>query len=263
MNIFKFFNKSKSKVQFGYGKNILDFDLLDKIASENSTIYSSNSPYPHIIIDEFVTIDWVRKIAAEFSDLSNERNWLDFNGKNHRGKVVQQNKYHISDENLLGPYTQRLHYELKSEKFLYFLEKLTSIKNIIPDALNLGGGIHLNKKGAFLKIHADFNVHSKWKLDRKLNLLLYLNDSWNESFGGHLELWDRQMQECKVKILPIAGRCVIFSTGRDTYHGHPDPISCPDEVTRKSIALYYYANRESVEKVESHSTLWKDRPEVD
>jgi Rps23 Pro-64 3,4-dihydroxylase Tpa1-like proline 4-hydroxylase len=91
-------------------------------------------------------------------------------------------------------------------------------------------------------VHADFNRHEKLNLDRRLNLLLYLNRDWKEEYGGHLQLWTRDMGRCVVKVLPVFNRCVVFSTTDFSYHGHPDPLTCPPGRTRKSIAMYYYTN---------------------
>ncbi|MDQ6882334.1 MAG: 2OG-Fe(II) oxygenase, partial [Pseudomonadota bacterium] len=121
---------------------------------------------------------------------------------------------------------------------------------------------HMNCRGAMLKLHADFNRHPNWHLDRRLNLLLYLNQDWQASFGGDLELWDREMAACRQRIAPVAGRCVIFSTSSTSFHGHPDPIECPDDVTRKSIALYYYTNVPREDAAQIHSTLWQSRPDA-
>ena len=98
------------------------------------------------------------------------------------------------------------------------------------------------KKGGFLKVHSDFNLHPQLNLNRRLNLLLYLNKDWKEEWGGHLELWDKDMKSCKVKISPNFNKLVIFNTTDYSFHGHPNPLACPEDVTRKSLALYYYTN---------------------
>jgi|GEM_PF-2675273 len=65
----------------------------------------------------------------------------------------------------------------------------------------------------------------------------------------------------KKKILPIFNRCTIFSTTDFSYHGHPEPLTCTEGNTRKSLALYYYSNgRPAAEIAESHSTIFKSRP---
>jgi hypothetical protein len=116
-----------------------------------------------------------------------------------------------------------------------------------------------------LKIHADFNKHPRTKLDRRLNVLVYLNENWDESYGGHFELWDKEMKGCQKKILPFFNRMALFSTTSDSYHGHPNPLTCPPDRTRKSLALYYYTNGRPAEELvagkEDHNTLFKHRAE--
>jgi hypothetical protein len=230
-----------------------------KTARDRAHEYAVASPFPHAVIDDFIDGKTVAKVAGEFPSRDDAVAWLDYNGSDAAGKPLQHRKYHISEEGRLGSTTQRLLYELKSARFLEVLGALTGIEDLIPDAHNHGGGIHMSCRGALLKVHADFNRHPTWHLDRRLNLLLYLNESWQDSYGGDLELWDADMKQCRRRIAPIAGRCVIFSTSSTSYHGHPDPIICPEEETRKSIALYYYTNRRNDEG-NGHSTLWQSRP---
>jgi hypothetical protein len=42
----------------------------------------------------------------------------------------------------------------------------------------------------------------------------------------------------------------MFSTTDYSYHGHPDPLSCPPDRSRRSLALYYYTNGRPAEEVE-------------
>ncbi|WP_162625617.1 2OG-Fe(II) oxygenase, partial [Mycolicibacterium llatzerense] len=116
--------------------------------------------------------------------------------------------------------------------------------------------------GGFLKVHADFNRHHRLNLDRRLNGLLYLNKDWEESWGGHIQLWDRDMQHCVQKSLPIFNRFLLFATTDFSYHGHPDPLTCPPHRARRSMALYYYTNGRPDEERSSseHSTLFRARP---
>ena len=124
--------------------------------------------------------------------------------------------------------------------------------------------MHQIVRGGKLAIHADFNTHRRYGLDRRLNLLLYLNKNWREEYGGHLELWDRNMSGCQAKVLPVFNRVMIFSTTDYTYHGHPDPLNCPDGMTRKSLALYYFTNgRPNSEISTEHSTVFRARNERD
>ena len=100
--------------------------------------------------------------------------------------------------------------------------------------------------GGYLNVHADFTVHPiRRDLRRRVNLLVYLNDDWKDEYEGHLELWSRDMKTCHARISPLLNRCVIFDTNVDSYHGVPEPLRCPPDRTRNSMALYYYTFDES------------------
>jgi len=150
---------------------------------------------------------------------------------------------------------------MNSQVFLQFLQNLTGIEGLLPDPRLQGGGMHQIERGGRLGVHVDFNRHRTSKLDRRLNVLLYLNKDWSEDYGGHFEMWDRQMERCVQRVLPIFNRLVVFSTTETSWHGHPDPLTCPEDRTRKSLALYYYTNgRPDSEVAETHSTKFRTRP---
>lgn len=153
---------------------------------------------------------------------------------------------------------------LNSLPFLQFLEQLTSIPNLIPDPNFIGGGFHEIKPGGFLKMHVDLNKHYGNQLDRRLNVLVYLNENLDDSYGDHFELWNADVTKCVKRVLPLFNRMVVFLTMPGSYHGHPNPLTCPPDRSRRSLALYYYTNGRPDEEVsEANSTLWKTRRGID
>jgi Rps23 Pro-64 3,4-dihydroxylase Tpa1-like proline 4-hydroxylase len=232
---------------------VLNSERLKSLAEKLSGVYASAEPFPHIVIDDFLPTDVLRRVAENFPNAGNIE-WYKF--ADPRSK-----KLAAEDESLIEDNARWLLYQLNSATFMKFLETLTGIEGLIPDPYFAGGGLHQIERGGYLKIHADFNRHPKLKLDRRLNLLLYLNENWKEEYGGHLELWDREMEQAVHRILPIFNRCVIFSTTDTSYHGHPEPLTCPSGMTRKSLALYYYSNGRPAEEVShEHGTLTRPRP---
>lgn len=158
-------------------------------------------------------------------------------------------------------FTRNFLLNLNSSAFLSFLEQVTGISGLISDPYFDGGGLHQICRGGNLKIHSDYNKHKNLNLDRRINLLLYLNKNWREEYGGHLEFWDRNMTACRKRIAPVFNRTVIFGTTDYTYHGHPELLECPEHVTRKSLALYYFSNGRPREEIsEGHGTLFRSRP---
>jgi Rps23 Pro-64 3,4-dihydroxylase Tpa1-like proline 4-hydroxylase len=205
-------------------------------APELKKQYQDNQPFPHIVIDNAFNIDMVSEVERELSVFS------DWDGE--KSFYGSSKKRHCATPGKLPPATNTLLNYLNSAEFLLPLESLTGISGLIPDPYLYGGGVHSIIRGGFLKIHADFNWHEKLLLHRRINLLLYLNSDWDPSWGGALELWDAKMEMKHVDVMPIINRLVIFNTTDFSYHGHPEPLNCPENRARNSIALYYYsANR--------------------
>jgi len=233
-------------------------EYLIQLAKANQQRYAQALPFPHIVIDNFLPTEVLDAVLSEFPQ-PEQINWTKY-------EDTAQVKLASTTETQLGIATRLLLHQFNSSVFLNFLETLTGIDGIIPDPHFAGGGLHQIVRGGFLKVHVDFNRHFKLRLDRRLNLLLYLNQNWEESYGGQLELWDRDMTACQTSILPVFNRCVIFNTTDFSFHGHPNPLTCPPGWTRKSIAIYYYSNGRSIEEVNTevsnlpHTTLFRDRP---
>ena len=218
--------------------------------------YHTAQPFPHVVLDGLFDPDLLRAIIAEFPRPS-DIEWTTF-------KNVREIKLASSRDEHFGPLTRMMLYHLNAAPFLTFLSEVTGIEGLVADSYFDGGGMHQIERGGKLAIHADFNQHPMTRLDRRLNALLYLNPDWRDEYGGHLELWDREMTGCVRKVLPAFNRMIVFGTTDYTYHGHPDPLTCPEGMTRKSLALYYFSNGRPKEEVtEGHTTLFRERPSED
>ena len=204
--------------------------------------YTNENPFKFIVIDDFMNDVVINNIASEVQKLdTNNADYVFYDPK------WENNKYAFSQN--LGDYLTNVIKYLSSAGFITYIEKLTGIKNIIKDDMTLkGAGIHRIHNKGFLSAHTDFNTyHSSvhGRLDRRLNLLLYLNKDWKKEYNGSLLLCDRFTGEVKYDIMPIINRCVIFNTTKDSIHGHPDPLDIPEDVKRESLAIYYYTKNEN------------------
>ncbi|GAA3575434.1 hypothetical protein GCM10022419_065710 [Nonomuraea rosea] len=225
------------------------FPLADKYAEQ----FRTASPFRHVVIDDFLPPEALEPILEEFPE-PRDATWQRFDS-------AREVKLALADPERMGPTTRHLLAEFNGGVFVEFLERLTGITQLVSDPHFEGGGLHQIKPGGFLKVHADFNKSRRLNLDRRLNGLLYLNKDWEESYGGHLQLWNKDMTECEGKILPLFNRFVLFATTDDANHGHPDPLTCPEDRARRSMALYYYSNgRPDDEVTDDHTTLFKQRP---
>lgn len=213
-------------------------------------MYTNADPFAHIVLDDLFDAADLDIVLRDFPSPA-DMQWMRFDNP------LEKKLGYFHERSGITEAVRDFLNAMNSFEMLLWLEALTGIEGLIPDPYFGGGGLHQIEPGGFLKVHADFNVHPKLKLDRRLNMLVYLNKDWREEYGGHLELWDRQGKRPVKKILPLFNRTVIFSTTDTSFHGHPHPLTCPPGMTRKSVSLYYYtAGRPQDERSSPHDTIF-------
>jgi Rps23 Pro-64 3,4-dihydroxylase Tpa1-like proline 4-hydroxylase len=218
--------------------------------------YQGAKPFPFFAIENLMD----PSLAIEASE-----SYPNFDDASAQGKAFhtanERKKVQITRSELFPPAVARLHEQLSSRSFIEDLSYITGIPNLLADELLAGGGMHITGPGGRLDVHVDFNYLSERKLFRRVNLLLYLNRVWDEKWGGHLQLWDRDVSHCEASFSPCFNRCVVFETSDVSYHG-VTPVSPDALFPRRSFAAYYYT-REAPPcwKGEVPTTVFKARPE--
>jgi hypothetical protein len=219
------------------------------IATKLSSYFKENRPFPYLVIESFFIPELAEQIWREASAVDLEK------ANNHRlGRRNTHNKFAFMPWQV-GPATLCACNLLTSGAFLQFLEMLTGVQGLLADPSYEGGGLHVSRRGGFLNIHADFNHLPKYNLERRLNLLIYLNKGWQEHYEGHLQLHNYEDKSLSARIWPTFNRAVIFTTTERSLHGHPVPLNCPESITRKSLALYYYTNTWNGNS-QAHNTIY-------
>ncbi len=233
---------------------ILDQTKAREIGEELMGEYAFAEPFPHIVVDNFLPTSMIEGMLEHFP--ADAKTHDKVYQKGYGGTYKRQTFPYDCDEYIRNAFSF-----FNSAAMLQFLEGITNIKGLLPDPYFSGGGLHETTKGGLLGIHADFRVNENLQLFRRVNVLIYLNKDWQESYGGNLELWDQEMKAKVKSVAPIFNRCVIFNTDEDSFHGHPDPLTTPDGLTRRSIALYYYtATGIKNDSGESRHTRYVARP---
>lgn len=217
--------------------------------------FANASPFPHFKIDNFLAPDFAAAVAAAYPTYEAARAI----GREFE-KVRERLKIQVTDETKFPEPVRKLAAALSSSQWLDHLQYITAIANLVGDPEFVGGGMHISSSGGRLDVHVDFNFVPERQLHRRLNILLYLNPIWERSWGGFIELWDKDVRNCQRSFEPVFNRCVVFETSEISYHG-VTPISAPPGYTRQSFAAYYYT-REAPPNWDGrqHSTLFKDRP---
>ena len=215
--------------------------------------YRENQPCPHVLLKDFLDSGTVLAMAQQFPTPDSDA-WTQYKHANENKLGMPKREFYPA---AIGSVTD----ELNSPEFVAWISELTGIPNLMADSMLEGGGLHQSGSGGYLNVHTDFSMHhfhTNWR--RRVNLILYLNPDWHEEWGGALELWEQKMTRCAAKYPPLLNHALIFTTDERSLHGFPDPLTCPEGQSRKSLALYYYAV-EKDNKITGHSTDYFARPQ--
>jgi hypothetical protein len=215
---------------------MLNWEQLETNLERYKEAFDKASPFRHVVIENFLDPEVAKAVEAGFE--------VALAHKNHGAPKAHKDvllKTGTPKWDLMTPAQVDALKAVNSDRFTSYLEELTGVQPVHADNDLNGGGLHSSKRGGYLNVHTDFNFHPKTGLHRRLNLIVYMNQEWREEWGGALEFWNDTVTICKSKFFPKFNRAVLFETSEISFHGHPIPMTSPDDVTRKSIALYYYS----------------------
>ncbi len=229
---------------------LVDTEEARSLGKALAETYKSKQPFPYGCYDNFLDSSILDGVLKDMETLPAAEATFD--------RAQERFKASYSPDRL-PEHTRRLLYALNSRSVIAFLESLTGIKGLIPDPYFMGGGIHVVSNGGHLDIHADFNHHKMMNLERRINVLIYLNKDWKKEYGGSFEIWNDDMSERAASFEPIFNRMCCFNTGSRSWHGNPEPVNHPDGKPRQSIALYYYTATWSDAR-KPHTTQFQPRP---
>ena len=230
------------------GGSLLNFSKFRDEVEAAASGYGVAEPFPHAVFRDML------RLAPSAMSAFPAPDWPSWTAL---GDSYQFRKFSCSNIEVIPEPFSKLIHELCGPGFLRLLEKLTGINKLIPDPYLKGGGLHMSGPGGVLAPHTDFHLYEPLALYRRINVLVYLNDEWDESYGGCLELGDPGKPTKTV--VPEWGTVMIFTTDNRSIHGFPKPIA--EGRWRRSIALYYYTAEETKEFGGDTTTAWRTHGE--
>ena len=197
----------------------------------------SSDPFNHWVMDNFLDIKDAKELSHQFIDYESSEDVV-----HYQGWIAEKKTCNIW--NRFPALTYKTFSNLLSVGFVNHLSTITGVTPLYPDIGLHGGGWHMHQSGGNLALHLDYSIHPKLNLQRKLNLIIYLEEDYDPAWGGGLELWSHDDENNKplekVKVIePKFNRAILFDTTQNSWHGFPDPIQVPDGKMRKSFAVYY------------------------
>jgi Rps23 Pro-64 3,4-dihydroxylase Tpa1-like proline 4-hydroxylase len=208
----------------------------EKTVLKALSTYGREGPFDHCVIDNFFKKKIAVQLESEFPDFDSDK-WHEYNNAIEVKRVC-------NNWNVFPPTTYQVFNYLNSNEFLKILRSVIfQNKELYPDVGLNGGGWHIHKQGGKLNTHLDYSLHPKLGLQRKLNIIIYLNSNWKKEWDGNLGLWSNKSNKKPGKLVkqiePKFNRAVLFDTTQNSWHGLPNPLKCPKTEFRKSLAVYY------------------------
>ena len=218
--------------------DLVNLASMEARLEEFALSYRSGEPYAHIVLEDVLPPSTLAQVYAELAEM-NSGDWNSYIHFNER-------KFSNTERDSWGPTLRAVSDVFASDRFRRIIEQISGFEGLHADLSLDGGGVHRCYRGGFLNIHTDFTAHhtvKAWR--RRVNLLLYLNPTWDPQWGGALELWNQEMTKCVSSVDPVGNTMLLFTTDEHSYHGHPDPLLAPEGVARQSLALYYFTEEAS------------------
>ena len=191
-------------------------------------------PIPHIIIDNFLPDNVFKDLCDDIKNYPPEK-WI---VKNLGISSVRKEARDFTE----SPVVNQILTNLTAHSFVTWMGKITANASIIPDPHHLGAGLTSTPSGTNLGLHVDFNWNDMLKLNRKFNLILYVNEYWEDDWNGYLEFWNKESTECLYTVRPSPNRLIFWEYEQDLIHGFTKPINCPPEVERQNLMTIYYTS---------------------
>jgi len=202
--------------------------------------FIGNTPFDHCVIDDFFDPEVAAQLSQEFLSYDSPR-WFTY-------KNPIEDKKALNDWNAYPPLTYQVLALLQSPAVVGVIEEALGKKIYIDHGLH-GGGWHIHGPGGNLNPHLDYSIHPKLRLQRMLNLIIYLSPEMRAEYGGHLGLWahdekTNHLGQLVSEIEPKFNRAILFNTMQNSWHGLSRPLTQPEGIYRKSLAIYYLCDPE-------------------
>lgn len=217
--------------------SILNWEGLREREASYQRAFSEGDPFRYVVMEDVLREDAAQEIEAGFEAALAHKDHA--SPKSHRNVLKKTGTPNLK---VMTDRQVQFFEEVNSPEFIKYLSDLTGITPILGDMELKGGGLHSSVRGGYLNVHTDFNFHPTENTHRRLNLIFYANTLWKEEWEGALEFWNSDISERRAQLYPRFNRAVLFETSEISFHGHPIPLACPEGVTRKSLAVYYYSD---------------------
>jgi Rps23 Pro-64 3,4-dihydroxylase Tpa1-like proline 4-hydroxylase len=211
-NLRQEYEEARSWLDSLHPKDLLKATLFDDNELEKlAQIYKNNTPYPHLVIEDFIDKEFLDKIAEEIKT-------LEWKPKNNDLYLFHQSQLDLKATR--SPLIKKLCQVLYCDEFVNILKKITklplfTVKSTIqePFKSNTESPPLPTDTAAFTPDHPDFShkdysepdmfsavysdtcrllCHDDELEGRRIAYIIYLTPEWKSEWGGHLDLFNHE-----------------------------------------------------------------------
>ena len=169
----------------------------------------------------------------------------------------RERKYTSKSFEKFAPLMADITFAVQDPRVVCVVERITGIKDQIPDSSLYAGGLSAMGPGHFLGPHIDNSHDAERKYYRTLNLLYYVSPDWALENGGNLELWDCNVRG-KITVHSAFNRLVIMETNPWSWHS-VDTVRT--NRLRCCVSNYYFSPTSPTGRQYFNVTSFSARPE--
>jgi Rps23 Pro-64 3,4-dihydroxylase Tpa1-like proline 4-hydroxylase len=225
--------------------------LVDRLQAQRDALsaeFATPGRVQSFIVDDLLDADLARRIHAAFPAKEQMR----------VRKTLKEYKYTSAQLNACDPLIEEVTFAFQDPRVVALIGAITGMARLLPDEHLYAGGISLMTKGNFLNPHLD-NSHDKdVKLYRVLNLLYYVSPDWQDTYGGHLELWDAGPKGSPRTVHSRFNRLAVMATHQASWHSVSEVTH---EGDRCCVSNYYFSPVAPAPHDYYHVTSFRGRPE--
>lgn len=169
----------------------------------------------------------------------------------------REKKYTSKSFEKYDPLAGEITFAIQDPRVIAVVERITKIRNQIPDPSLYAGGLSAMVKGHFLGPHIDNSHDGSRNFYRTLNLLYYVAPDWSLECGGNLELWDQSVTK-NATIVSHFNRLAIMETTPVSWHSVSEVRT---NQVRKCVSNYYFSAQSPTGADYFNVTSFSARPE--
>ena len=209
-------------------QSVVNYSSVKHLADDATNTFFEQAPVPYCIIDELVSTEFLQRLNRETTQ------------KNSNPPNDQQFPCTTNKELALVTSLRHFIWELHAGRFISLLDQLLGMEGLLPDPhLRDAGLFWITTEGLAFNMPTE---NKQYGLDRRLTLIINLDNHSGIDQTGHLLLIDENDPSNSVKIASTGGGAILLKSSTSTGVEFKPATNMAAPVA--ILAIHYYAQKQ-------------------